>query len=129
MGFYTTSKIISQSLFYFFILGEGGPQGHEHNLYVYATLLTIYIMGFYDSVYLIKERINMSKEIRNTIDTITHLDSMKAVKVALGLSEANQNSTSKVMEVVSLLDKNLKSLAIKVMELEKKLEAYEQRKN
>ena len=71
----------------------------------------------------------MSKEIRNTINTITHLDSMKAVKVALGLSEANQNSTSKVMEVVSLLDKNLKSLAIKVMELEKKLEAYEQRKN
>ena len=71
----------------------------------------------------------MTKEIRNTIDTITHLDSMKAVKVALGLSEANQNSTSKVMEVVSLLDKNLKSLAIKVMELEKKLEAYEQPKN
>ena len=129
MGFYTTSKIISQSLFYFFILGEGGPQGHEHNLYVYATLLTIYIMGYYVITSLIKERINMSKEIRNTIDTITHLDSMKAVKVALGLSEANQNSTSKVMEVVSLLDKNLKSLAIKVMELEKKLEAYEQRKN
>ena len=71
----------------------------------------------------------MSKEIRNTIDTITHLDSMKAVKVALGLSEANQNSTSKVMEVVSLLDKNLKSLAIKVMELEKKLEKYEQSSN
>ena len=67
--------------------------------------------------------------MRETINTITHLDSMKAVKVALGLSEANQNSTSKVMEVVSLLDKNLKSLAIKVMELEKKLEAYEQRKN
>jgi len=39
MGFYTTSKIISQSLFYFFILGEGGPRGHKHNLYVYATLL------------------------------------------------------------------------------------------
>ena len=87
-------------------------------------------MGFSDSVYLIKERINnMSKEIRNTIDTIRHLDSMKAVKVALGLSEANQNSTSKVMEVVSLLDKNLKSLAIKVMELEKKLEAYERPQN
>lgn len=71
----------------------------------------------------------MSKEIRQTIDTITHLDSMKAVKVALGLSEANQNSTSKVMEVVSLLDKNLKSLAIKVMELEKKLEKYERSTN
>ena len=88
-------------------------------------------MGYYVINNLIKERINnMSKEtMRETINTITHLDSMKAVKVALGLSEANQNSTSKVMEVVSLLDKNLKSLAIKVMELEKKLEAYEQPKN
>ena len=87
-------------------------------------------MGYYVINNLIKERINnMSKEIRNTIDTITHLDSMKAVKVALGLSEANQNSTSKVMEVVSLLDKNLKSLAIKVMELEKKLEKYERSTN
>ena len=87
-------------------------------------------MGYYAINNLIKERINnMSKEIRETVNSITHLDSMKAVKVALGLSEANQNSTSKVMEVVSLLDKNLKSLATKVMELEKKLEAYEQRKN
>ena len=87
-------------------------------------------MGYYVINNLIKEIINnMSKEIRNTIDTITHLDSMKAVKVALGLSEANQNSTSKVMEVVSLLDKNLKSLAIKVMELEKKLEKYERSTN
>ena len=83
-------------------------------------------MGYYVINNLIKERINnMSKEIRNTIDTITHLDSMKAVKVALGLSEANQNSTGKVMEVVSLLDKNLKELATKVMKLEKALDLYE----
>ena len=86
-------------------------------------------MGYYAITNLINRKDNMSKEIRNTIDTITHLDSLKVVKVALGLSEANQNSTSKVMEVVSLLDKNLKSLAIKVMELEKKLEAYERPKN
>ncbi len=71
----------------------------------------------------------MSKEIRAVIDTIKTADSMKAVKVALGLSEANQKSISKVMEVVSLIDKNLKSLAVKVMELEKKLEAYELRTN
>ena len=71
----------------------------------------------------------MSKEIRETVNTITHLDSMKAVKVALELSEANQHSINKVMQVISLVDNNLKSLAIKVMELEKKLEAYEQRKN
>ena len=71
----------------------------------------------------------MSKEIRAVIDTIKMADSMKAVKVALQLSEANQKSISQVMEVVSLLDKNLKSLAVKVMELEKKLEVYERSTN
>ena len=71
----------------------------------------------------------MSKEIRETVNTITHLDSMKAVKIALELSEANQHSINKVMQVISLIDGNLKELAIKLMELEKKLEAYEPRKN
>ena len=71
----------------------------------------------------------MSKEIRETVNTITHLDSMKAVKIALELSEANQHSINKVMQVISLMDVNLKELAIKLMELEKKLEAYEPRKN
>ena len=64
----------------------------------------------------------MSKEIRAVIDTIKTADSMKAVKVALGLSEANQKSISKVMEVVSLMDNNMKLLATKVLELEKKNE-------
>ena len=64
----------------------------------------------------------MSKEIRAVIDTIKTADSMKAVKVALELSEANQNSISKVMEVVSLMDNNMKLLATKVLELEKKNE-------
>ena len=95
-------------------------------------------MGYYVINNLIKERINnMSKEIRNTIDTITHLDSMKAVKVALGLSEANQESLNKVMQVVSLIDGNLKELATKVLELEQRLNVAnkgieridEQRKN
>ena len=72
----------------------------------------------------------MSKEtMRETIDTIKSADSMKAVKVALGLSEANQYSIDKVMQVVSMLDKNMKLLATKVLELEKKLEAYERPKN
>ena len=65
----------------------------------------------------------MSKEIRAVIDTIKTADSMKAVKVALELSEANQKSISKVMEVVSLMDNNMKLLATKVLELEKKNES------
>ena len=80
-------------------------------------------MGYYVINNLIKERINnMSKEIRAVIDTIKTADSMKAVKVALELSEANQKSISKVMEVVSLMDNNMKLLATKVLELEKKNE-------
>ena len=68
----------------------------------------------------------MSKEtMRETIKTIKDLNSMKAVKVAFDLSQTNMDSITKVTEVISLVDKNLKSLAIKVMELEKKLEAYE----
>ena len=67
--------------------------------------------------------------MNETIKTIQGLDGMKAVKVAFELSQTNMDSISKVTEVISLIDNNLKSLAIKVMELEKKLEAYEQRKN
>jgi len=60
---------------------------------------------------------------RETINKIHNADSMRAVKVALELSEANQKSISKVMEVVSLMDKNMKLLATKVLELEKKNES------
>ena len=88
-------------------------------------------MGYYVINNLIKERINnMSKEtMRETINTIKTVDSMKAVKVAFDLSATTQDSITKITEVISLVDKNLKSLAIKVIELEKKLEAYERPKN
>jgi copper chaperone CopZ len=67
--------------------------------------------------------------MRETINTIKSVDGMKAVKVAFDLSTTTQDSITKITEVVSLIDKNLKSLAVKVMELEKKLEAYERPKN
>ena len=68
----------------------------------------------------------MSKEtIRQTIDTINNADSMKAVKVAFDLSQSNQDSISKITEVVSIIDKNTKLLATKVLELEKRLDKYE----
>ena len=88
-------------------------------------------MGFSDSVYLIKERINnMSKEtMRETINTIKSVDGMKAVKVAFDLSSTTMDSVTKVTQVVTMIDDNLKLLATKVLELEKKLEVYEQPKN
>ena len=88
-------------------------------------------MGYYAINNLIKERINnMSKEtMRETINTIKSVDGMKAVKVAFDLTSQNMESVTKITEVVSMIDNNLKLLATKVLELEKKLEAYEQRKN
>ena len=72
----------------------------------------------------------MSKEtMRETINTIKSVDGMKAVKVAFDLSSTTMDSVTKVTQVIDLIDNNLKSLAIKVMELEKKLEAYERPKN
>ena len=67
--------------------------------------------------------------MRETINTIKSVDGMKAVKVAFDLSSTTMDSVTKVTQVIDLIDNNLKSLAIKVMELEKKLEAYEPRKN
>ena len=110
--------------FYFFWVG--GPRGYEHNLYEYATLLTIYIMGYYVITSLIKERINMSKEtLKKTVNTITHLDSMKAVKVAFDLSESNQDSINKVMQIVGGNVDNINLLAERIAKLEKKIEELE----
>ena len=88
-------------------------------------------MGYYVINNLIKERINnMSKEtMRETINTIKSVDGMKAVKVAFDLSSTTMDSVTKVTQVVTMIDDNLKSLAIKVLELEKRLERYEPRKN
>ena len=67
--------------------------------------------------------------MKQTINTITSIDSMKAVKVAFELSEKNMDSITKVIEVTTLIDNNLKELATKVMKLEKRLEMYERPKN
>ena len=65
----------------------------------------------------------MSKEtMRETINTIKSVDGMKAVKVAFDISQVNMDSITKVTEVVSTMDKNMKLLATKVLELEKKIE-------
>ena len=90
-------------------------------------------MGFSDSVYLIKERINnMSKENIKTselIKSITNKDSLTAVRVAMNINDLQDKTIEKTINIIQDMDKNMKLLAVKVLELEKKLEAYEQRKN
>ena len=89
-------------------------------------------MGYYVINNLIKERINMTKEaLRKTVNTITHLDSMKAVKVAFDLSESNQDSINKVMQIVGGNVDNINLLAQRINDLEIKVRnlSDEQRKN
>ena len=87
-------------------------------------------MGYYVINNLIKERINMTKEtLKQTVNTITHLDSMKAVKVAFDLSESNQDSINKVMQIVGGNVDNINLLAERIAKLEKKLGIYERSTN
>ena len=63
--------------------------------------------------------------MKETINTIKSVDSMKAVKVAFDLSATTQDNIQKITEVVSLIDSNLKDLATKVLKLEKRIEELE----
>ena len=66
---------------------------------------------------------NMSKEtVKELLDSITTVDGMTAVKIAMQLNEDRNPTIDGLINVVELLDKNLKLLATKVLELEKKLE-------
>jgi len=80
-------------------------------------------VGFSDSLYLIKERINnMSKQTNETIKSMTHLDSLRAVKVAIEMNELQDVTIDKLVTLVATMDKNIKLLATKVLELEKRYE-------
>ena len=63
---------------------------------------------------------NMSKEtVKELLDSITTVDGMTAVKIAMQLNEDRNPTIDGLIDVVELLDKNLKLLATKVLELEK----------
>jgi len=82
-------------------------------------------VGYYVNLNLIKENIKTSELIKS----ITNKDSLTAVRVAMNINDLQDKTIEKTINVIQSMDKNMKLLAIKVMELEKKLEAYEQRKN
>ena len=87
-------------------------------------------MGYYVINNLIKERINMTIEKnREIINSITNPDSLKAVQVAFNINESQDKVISQLVNLVQTMDKNMKLLAVKVLELEKKLEVYERSQN
>ena len=71
----------------------------------------------------------MSNETKKLIDSIQLKDALTAVKVAMELNEVQDKTTGKIVELVGSMDQNMKLLATKVLELEKKLGAYERSQN
>ena len=67
----------------------------------------------------------MNKTTNETVQSMQHLDSLKAVKVALDMNKAQDKTIEKLIDLVASMDKNMKLLATKVLELEKKIEGLE----
>jgi len=59
---------------------------------------------------------------REIINSITNPDSLKAVQVAFNINESQDKVISQLVNLVQTMDKNMKLLAVKVLELEKKSE-------
>ena len=64
----------------------------------------------------------MQKETNEIVQSMQHLDSLRAVKVAMDMNKAQDKTIDKLIDLVASMDKNMKLLAVKVLELEKKLE-------
>ena len=74
----------------------------------------------------------MSKEnitTRELIQSITNKDSLTAVRVAMNMNDLQDKTIEKTINIIQDMDKNMKLLAVKVLELEKKLEVYERSQN
>ena len=64
------------------------------------------------------------EKTRDIIKSITNPDSLKAVQVAFNINESQDKVISQLVNVVQTMDKNMKLLAVKVLELEKKNERF-----
>ena len=65
----------------------------------------------------------MSKDkTKELIDSITTKDSLTAVKIAMELNEVQDKTTEHLIKLVASMDQNMKLLATKVLELEKRYE-------
>ena len=67
----------------------------------------------------------MQKQTNDTLQSINHLDSLRAVKVAIDMNKMQDQTIDKLVNLVARMDENMKLLAVKVLELEKKTEGLE----
>ena len=67
-----------------------------------------------------------SDKTKKLISELKNVESLKVVNIALELNELQDKTTEQLIDVVKQMDANMKLLATKVLELEKR---YEQSSN
>ena len=65
------------------------------------------------------------EKTRDIINSITDKNSLKAVQVAFNINDSQDKVISQLVNLVQTIDQNMKLLATKVLELEKKIESLE----
>ena len=63
-----------------------------------------------------------SDKTKKLISELKNVESLKVVNIALELNELQDKTTEQLIDVVKKMDANMKLLAIKVLELEKRNE-------
>ena len=83
-------------------------------------------MGYYAITNLINRKDNMttSNETKKLINELKNVESLKVVNIALELNKLQDKTTEELINVVKTMDANMKLLATKVLELEKKSERF-----
>ena len=81
-------------------------------------------MGYYVINNLRKDKyMTTPDKTKKLIHEIKNVDSLKAVRVAMELNELQDKTTGQLINVVKTMDANMKLLATKVLELEKRYES------
>jgi copper chaperone CopZ len=83
-------------------------------------------MGYYAITNLINRKDNMttSNETKKLINELKNVESLKVVNIALELNKLQDKTTEELINVVKTMDSNMKLLATKVLELEKRYERF-----
>ena len=63
-----------------------------------------------------------SDKTKKLLNELKSVESIKVVNIAMELNELQDKTTGQLIEVVKTMDANMKLLATKVLELEKKYE-------
>ena len=64
------------------------------------------------------------EKTKKLINELKNVESIKVVNIALDLNEMQDKTTSQLIDVVKTMDANMKLLATKVLELEKRYERF-----